>query len=108
MMGAGLGLYSSLMKLRIILSLTAAIFALAIGIHRTTANKLFAEETTGEKIQNKAGDVNVGAKKTVRKAKKKIRDATGNHSLKEDIKDQARNAGDSIENTAKKIKRKVD
>ena len=73
-----------------------------------TAVSAFAEETTGEKMDSSVRDAKAGTKKTMRKGKKKVRDATGNGSVKEDMKDAAKNTGDSLENTAKDVKNKVD
>lgn len=68
----------------------------------------FANETTGEKITSGARDVKVDAKKSVRKGKKKVRDATGNGSIVEDAKDVGNNTMDSMDAGAKKMKDKVD
>lgn len=68
----------------------------------------FAEETTGEKITSGARDVKVDAKKSVRKGKKKVRNATGNGSIVEDAKDVGNNTMDSMDAGAKKMKDKVD
>jgi hypothetical protein len=82
-------------------------FALAIALP-TTVVSVFAEETAGEKVQAEGRDAKVKTKKNWRKTKKKVRDATGNSSMKEDTKDAAKNVGDSIDNTAKTVKNKVD
>jgi hypothetical protein len=68
----------------------------------------FAEQTAGEKVSESARDAKVATKKTARKVKKKVRDATGNGSAMKDMKDSAKNAGDSIDNAAKTAKDKVD
>lgn len=67
-----------------------------------------AEETTGEKVQTKIEGTQNDAKQTGRKVKKKVRDATGNSSVTEDMKDGAKNVGDDIEHGVKKTKRKMD
>ena len=82
-------------------------FALTF-VFALSAISAFAEETTGEKIDSSARDAKASTKKTMRKGKKKVRDATGNGSVKEDTKDAAKNAGDSLTNTAKDLKNKVD
>ena len=87
-----------------ILGLVAGLFLFMAGDTKITR----AEETAGEKVQNTTDDVVRGTKKTGRKAKKKVRDATGNRSRKEDAKDRMRNAGDEVEDSAKEVKRKVD
>lgn len=81
---------------------------LFLGMGPSTASKVEAEETNVEKIENKVDEAKTKANRTGRKIKKKVRDETGNHSTVEDIKDKARNVGDSTEDAAKKIKRKVD
>ena len=72
------------------------------------AGSVYAEETTGEKVSETARDVKKNTKKNYRKAKKNVRDATGNGSVVEDVKDGTKNVGDSIENSAKDVKNKVD
>jgi hypothetical protein len=67
-----------------------------------------AEETTGEKIESKVEATTNNAKEAGRKAKKKIRKATGNESVTEDLKDGAKNVSDDIEHGVKKTKRKLD
>ncbi len=68
----------------------------------------WADETVGEKIESKAEDTKNATKKNWRKAKKKVRDATGNSNVGEDIKDGAKNVGDDVSSGAKKLKNKVD
>lgn len=68
----------------------------------------FAETTTAEKAENAVQDAKTGSKKAVRKVKKGIRDATGNESAKEDLKDSAKNAGDELSDATKKAENKVD
>jgi hypothetical protein len=87
------------MKLRKYLMITGLVLA---------AFPLIADETTGEKIQNEAGEANKNLKKEGRHLKKKIRDRTGHHSMGKDIKDSSKNAADEAEHQAKKLKRKVD
>lgn len=69
---------------------------------------LYAEETTTEKIIDKGDEAIKDAKQESRKLKKKVRDKTGNSSLKEDIKDGANNVKDELEYQGRKVKRKVD
>lgn len=68
----------------------------------------FAEETVGEKVESSAREGKTSTKKGWRKTKKKVRDATGNSSITEDTKDAAKNVGDSVSDTAKDVKNKVD
>lgn len=67
-----------------------------------------AEETTSEKVGKEVNDVKRAVKKKSRAAKKNIRDATGNSSTLEDLKDGARNAGDAVSDKAEEVKNKVD
>jgi hypothetical protein len=87
-----------IMKLKYLLGLSFIVLAAP----------LVAEETNVEKMQNKTDDVITDTKKNFRKGKKKVRDATGHHSTKEDIKDKAKDIGDSVEDGATKVKRKID
>jgi hypothetical protein len=87
-----------------ILGLTAIVVAGAGFLFLEAAK---AEETTGDKIQNKTDDAVRATKKGGRKMKKQVRDATGHHSLKEDLKDESKNAGDAAVDAGKKVKRKV-
>lgn len=73
-----------------------------------TRREVFAEETVVEKVQSGSENAVKETKQGARKVKKKVRNATGNSSIKEDIKDSAANAGDEIEHQAKKTKRKID
>ena len=74
-----------------------------------------ADETTGEKIENKVDEVKKDGKKHARKVNKKVRDAKCDAGKKakgecvmDDVGDAASNAGDEISHTAKKVKNKVD
>lgn len=69
---------------------------------------LFAEETMKESVEIKVDEIKKDAKKTGRKIKKTVRDATGNKSLVEDVKDSVHNAEDEVEHGVKTIKKKVD
>jgi peptidoglycan hydrolase CwlO-like protein len=91
------------MKKTILSVLVCAAMSLTYGL-----NAVHAEETTGEKIEDKASEVKKDTKKSGRKFKKSVRDATGNHSATDDAKDSLNNAGDDISHGAKKIKNKVD
>ncbi len=66
-----------------------------------------AEESVSGQVQDATGDIVTGTKKKARGVKKKIRDNTGNESIKEDFKDGAKNVGDDISNSAGKTKRKI-
>lgn len=68
----------------------------------------YAEETWGEKIENQADEAKKDTKKGVRKAKKGVRNATGNEDRGKDAKESLENAGDDVGTGAKKLKRKVD
>jgi hypothetical protein len=92
------------MKRNWIYGITAALFTMSAGLSYSAR----AEETTGEKVQNAGDEGWKDTKKAGRKMKKKTRDATGNSSVKEDVKDGANNVGDSVETGAKKVERKVD
>jgi hypothetical protein len=87
-----------------IYGLTVAAIALTAGFSYSAR----AEETAGEKVQNAGDEAWKDTKKGGRKLKKKTRDATGNSSAKEDMKDSAKNVGDSVETGANKVERKVD
>lgn len=70
-----------------------------------------AEETTGEKIQNEAGDMKTETKKGVRSTKRKVRRTMKKDTVDRDMKDMkdySRDASDEIENEAEKAKRKID
>ncbi|MDZ4677463.1 MAG: DUF1328 domain-containing protein [Oligoflexia bacterium] len=84
--------------------------ALAIGLGFPLAFGVdaIAEESTGEKISGTAGDASVSVKKTGRKIARKTRNATGNGSVKKDIKDGVNNTSDTIKNEAEKAKDKID
>lgn len=83
--------------------LTTIGLALALG-----GLALVAEETTTEKIIDKGDEAVKDAKQEGRKLKKKIRDKSGNSSLKEDLEDTAENAKDELQYQGRKAKRKVD
>ncbi|RYZ80531.1 MAG: hypothetical protein EOP04_25710 [Proteobacteria bacterium] len=82
----------------------------------TAGFSVHAEETTGEKIENKASEVKKDAKVAGRNAKKKVRNATctderkaaGKCGMKKDLQDSAANAGDEISHGAESLKKKVD
>ncbi|MBC7385424.1 MAG: hypothetical protein H7301_04565 [Cryobacterium sp.] len=89
--------------------LTSKILGIIVaGLAVSSLGSAIAEESTGEKIGSEARDTKVTAKKHMRKGKKKVRDATGNHSTTEDMKDGANNAMDSTKAGAEKLKDKVD
>ena len=68
----------------------------------------FAEETLGDKAQTAGDSAARGTKQTVRKAKKKYRDNTGQRNRVQDAKDSTKNAGEDISDKAKELKRKAD
>lgn len=68
----------------------------------------FADETATEKAATAKDEAVKDAKQEGRKAKKKLRDATGNSSIKKDAQDAAQNVGDELEAGARKAKRKAD
>ena len=84
------------------------IAASAVFMMTVSATPSFAEESTSEKVEASAQDGVNQTKRAYRKTKKKVRDATGNESTKEDIKDNAKNAGDDINAKSKELKNKVD
>jgi len=67
-----------------------------------------AETTKTEKVGNKMDEAGTEINKDGRKMKKKVRDATGNSSLKKDVGETVDNVQDSASDTVKKAKRKVD
>ena len=67
-----------------------------------------SDETPGEKVENKVGDVKTDVKKADRKVKRKHRKAVGKDNIAKDAGDKAKDAGDDISNTADKAKRKVE
>jgi hypothetical protein len=66
-----------------------------------------ADESVGGKVQDAAGDASTSAKKTTRKAKQKVRKATGTDTVGKDVKDKANDVADDVSNTAKKTDRKL-
>ncbi|MBN8554363.1 MAG: hypothetical protein J0L93_02870 [Deltaproteobacteria bacterium] len=94
-------------KIKILLPLLGITLA-AVAATFVWNSSVQAEETTSEKIQDKAEETNKNLKQTGRKVKKTVRDATGNSSVKEDLKDEGRNVKDEVKHQGKKIKRKVD
>ncbi len=69
---------------------------------------VIANETAGEAAVSEGRSAKNKTKRAWRKTKKNVRDATGNESVKEDIKDGAKNVGDSVEDAAKTAKDKID
>lgn len=69
---------------------------------------LRAEENTSEKVGKEVNDAKRAVKKKGRAAKKGLRDATGNSSTSEDLKDGAKNAGEAVSDKAEEVKNKVD
>ena len=67
-----------------------------------------ADETASEKTQTAADSAGRNTKQTVRKAKKKIRDKTGQQDRVKDAKDNAQSAGEDVSDKAKELKRKAD
>lgn len=79
-----------------------------LGAQGMSANSVHADENMGEKVENKADEMTKDTKSTVRKGKRKARNATGHGSTTEDVKDASKDAGDEISHGAKKVKNKVD
>lgn len=87
----------------------------AVPVLALMAAGVSAEETTGEKIENKIDEVKKDTKVNARKAKKKIRDATctdadraSGKCAMENAADSAANVKDEIQHDAKKLKNKID
>jgi uncharacterized membrane protein YtjA (UPF0391 family) len=78
--------------------------ALMFGFSFSLPQKAHADESAGQKVNDAAHDTTTTAKKKSRHAKKEVRDATGNHSVKEDVKDSAKDAKDDVSNSADKAK----
>jgi hypothetical protein len=66
-----------------------------------------AEETTATKVENTVGDMKTDAKVNARKARRHVRNKTGNGSVVKDIKDVGHDAGDKMDNAAEKAKRET-
>jgi hypothetical protein len=81
--------------------------ALIIGFPIVTETAI-ANETAGESAVSEGRAAKNKTKRAWRGTKKDVRDATGNSSIKEDVKDGAKNVGDSVEGAAKTTKDKVD
>lgn len=86
---------------------TARLLVLA-GATLSLAPSVKAEETRGEKIEAGAKDAKTTVKKKGRKLKKKIRDATGNESIVEDVKDGAKNLKDDASDKIDETKNRID
>lgn len=89
------------------LIIPAAALAMA-GFYFMHSTVAYAEETNGEKVENHMDEAKKDVKHHARKAKRKVRNATGNHSTTEDVKDATKDAGDSVSTEATKLKRKAD
>ncbi len=68
----------------------------------------WAEETAVEKAQSYSEKSRNEAKKSIRKHKKRARDATGNKDVTRDVKEGAQGASEDIGHSAKDVKRKAD
>ncbi len=79
-------------------------FFLAAGV----SLRAVANESTGEKIENKMDEAGKDMRKGSRKMKRKARNASGHGSVGKDMKDAGKDAGDEIKTGAKKLKQKVD
>lgn len=66
-----------------------------------------AEETTATKVENTVGDMKTDAKVNARKARRHVRNKTGNGSVVKDVKDIGHDAGDKMDNAAEKAKRET-
>lgn len=87
----------------------------AVPVLALMAAGVSAEETTGEKIENKIDEVKKDTKVNARKAKKKIREVTctdadraSGKCAMEDAADTAANVKDEVQHEAKKLKNKID
>ncbi len=67
----------------------------------------YAKTDTKTKIQNDAADLKKETKSTVRKIKRKARDATGHGSIKKDAQDSVEEIKDNVSTEAEKIKRNL-
>lgn len=85
-----------------------AYLALLALVSTPVAKNSFADETVPEKAANSVDEAKKDMSKSARNVKKKVRDATGNSSLKKDAGDAAENVGDEVKTEAKKLKRKAD
>ncbi len=65
-------------------------------------------EKTRDEAANKVSEMQKDAKQGMREVKKEVRDATGNQSIIEDVKDNIEDAGDELEHQGDKAKRAVD
>jgi hypothetical protein len=83
----------------------AIAFSLLIGSVSSWDTKALANSDVGTKLQNDADDAKRDTKKTGRKAKKKVRDATGHGSVKKDAEDSVNNLKDDVSTEGKKLKR---
>lgn len=90
------------MKLALCFALSA--FSLLF-ISAEAFNYSHADETTTEKVENKAGDVKTDAKKDGRKMKRHARKAMGKDTVGKDVKDKANDVKDDAGNAADKATR---
>ncbi len=67
-----------------------------------------AEETLSEKAATQIDEAKTGTKKSIRKAKRQHRKATGRDNVVLDAKDAANDAGNEIGTTTRKAVRKAD
>lgn len=65
----------------------------------------FAADSVVRSIRNSAIDAKTGAKKTARKIKREFRNATGQSSVVEDVKDSLSDAKDEIDGVVEKSKK---
>lgn len=70
--------------------------------------RTYAAESVQEKVEDKAGDATTKTKILKRKAKRKIRDATGNGSVSKDAKDAVQDTYDKSANGVRKQKRHLE
>ncbi len=84
-----------------------ALFALLTADQTFNLPNTHADESIGDKVANQSGDAATNTKKALRKARRKVRDGTGNHSTMKDAEDVSNNVSDEVSNGAKKIRRKV-
>ena len=84
---------------------TAALLSLALaGIVSLGSPLVRAEDSVVKDVKDAGSDAKTNTKKGVRKAKRKVRKATGNDSVSKDIKDGINDVGDDMSNAAEKAK----
>ena len=77
----------------------------SVGAFRFSYLESGASESAFSKSQDVATDAKTRTKKTIRKAKRKIRKVTGQDSVLKDTKDEFNDIGDDLSGSAEKAKR---